>query len=93
MKQQITVEVGTGNAAFTTRINTDLQGAKDYYGKMYPNLNVRQMWNAKFTGRLSGSQGVDYEQEALVSTSDYDKARLELYEKYEHIRIITITDT
>jgi len=47
---------------------------------------------AKFRGRQSGAQGIVYDITAEVEGTDKEDARINLYEKYEHISFLKLKE-
>lgn len=48
-------------------------------------------WTIHFIGRKKGAIGITYPITETVEAEDEEKARLKLYEKYDHIRVVSIT--
>jgi hypothetical protein len=49
-------------------------------------------YQAKFTGREVGAIGIFYKITATVEAENAEAARLKLYEKYEHLMDLTLTE-
>jgi hypothetical protein len=49
-------------------------------------------YTARFYGRLKGALGVSYWIETQVEVDAIETARIKLYDRYEHISHLTLTD-
>lgn len=50
------------------------------------------LYKARFTGRLIGAIGIFYACVDKVEADDEEQARLKLYEKWEHIQNLVLTE-